>query len=56
MSKQFDEFDEALFHLLNQHFGHDWNHVWDAEDDGFYLRLSVHNQAGMWEEEATNEK
>ena len=47
-SKQFAAFDEDLFHLLTEHFGDKWSHVWDAEDDGFYLRLTVHGQPKMW--------
>jgi hypothetical protein len=47
-SKQFTAFDEDLFHLLTEHFGDKWSHVWDAEDDGFYLRLTVHGQPKMW--------
>jgi len=47
-SKQFAAFDEELFHLLTEHFGDKWNYVWDAEEDGFYLRLTVHSQPDMW--------
>lgn len=47
-SKQFTAFDEDLFHLLTEHFGDKWSHVWDAEEDGFYLRLTVHGQPKMW--------
>ena len=47
-SKQFAAFDEDLFYLLTEHFGDKWSHVWDAEDDGFYLRLTVHGQPKMW--------
>ena len=50
-SKQFTAFDEDLFHLLTEHFGDKWSHVWDAEDDGFYLRLTVHGQPKMWAED-----
>jgi hypothetical protein len=48
MSEKFDAFDEDLFHLLTKHFGKSWSHVWDAEEGGFYLRLTVHSQSGMW--------
>ena len=51
MSKQFNEFDEELFCLLVKYFGEDWHHTWDAEEGGFYLRLSVYNQKDMWKEE-----
>ena len=48
MTEKFDAFDEDLFHLLTKHFGKSWSHVWDAEEGGFYLRLTVHSQSGMW--------
>jgi hypothetical protein len=47
-SKQFAAFDEELFHLLTEHFGDKWSYVWDAEEGGFYLRLTVHSQPKMW--------
>lgn len=50
-SKQFAAFEEELFHLLTENFGDKWNHVWDAEEDGFYLRLTVHGQPKMWAED-----
>ena len=46
--EKFEAFDEGLFYLLTEHFGDKWNHVWDAEEDGFYLRLTVHSQPDMW--------
>lgn len=54
-SKQFTAFDEDLFHLLTEHFGDKWSHVWDAEDEGFYLRLTVHGQPKMWADEDDDE-
>jgi hypothetical protein len=46
--EKFEAFEEGLFYLLTEHFGDKWSHVWDAEDDGFYLRLTVHGQPKMW--------
>jgi len=47
-SEHFSAFDADLFHLLTEHFGDKWSYVWDAEEEGFYLRLSVYDQPFMW--------
>ena len=46
--EQFRGFEADLFHLLTEHFGDKWSYVWDAEEEGFYLRLSVYDQPLMW--------
>ena len=53
--EKFEAFDEGLFYLLTEHFGDKWSHVWDAEEDGFYLRLTVHSQPDMWKEDKDEE-
>lgn len=48
--EQFQSFEHDLYYLLTKHFGNKWDHTWDAEEEGFYLRLTVWDQPFMWKE------
>ena len=48
--EQFQGFDQDLIGLLTEHFGEKWSYNWDAEEEGFYLRLTVYDQPFMWKE------
>ena len=40
-----EDFEHELIGVLQEHYGENFNIIWDAEENGFYIRLRV------WEED-----
>ena len=50
-----EQFEHDLYQVLTEHYGENWSNVWDAEEDGYYLRIRVWSKKEEEDEEKDEE-